>query len=204
MNNILYCMTSMQRKRSEQEFLLVGGDNSVEIFDVAPGHLVFLRSILDVKQWGIGSMKTIGSDLYLLNGEDDKIVKYRFSDRDEKFYQIYETENQFSWPLPNCFEVYEDDFYNQFIVGIQNGEGFKNILVERVLPNQITNDYAIFKEIHKKTICNIVYNTRRNFFVSAGRDLSIQIWRLVSQRMYTRTGTDLGWLFGGNSYTFVC
>ena len=188
MNSILYCMTVMKKNNSGEELLLVGGDNSVEIFEVRPGKLRFMWSILDVKQWGIGSIKAIGSDLYLLNGESDKISKYRVNSKNGQFYHIYDTENQFSWPLPNCFEIYEDQFENQFIVGIQNGEGFKNILVERVLPNQITNDYAIFKDIHKKTICNIVYNKRENFFVSGGRDLSIQIWSFVSQRMYTRTG----------------
>lgn len=195
MNSILYCMTVMKKSSSSEEHLLVGGDNSVEIFEVRPGNLRFMWSILDVKQWGIGSMKAIGSDLYLLNGESDKIAKYRANPKNGQFYHIYDTENQFSWPLPNCFEIYEDQFENQFIVGIQNGEGFKNILVERVLPNQITNDYAIFKDIHKKTICNIVYNKRENFFVSGGRDLSIQIWSLVSQRMYTRTGKALDYFF---------
>lgn len=133
-------------------------------------------------------MISVRNNVYLINGDSDKICKYHLSDSDYSFDLMYETEQKFSWPLLNCFVVYKDQFGTEFIIGIHNEDNFKNILVEMVLPKKTTKQFKIFKELHNKTICNIVYNKKRKIFASGGRDMSVYLWSLNSESVYPKKG----------------
>jgi WD40 repeat protein len=146
--------------------------------------------LIQENEWGIGSMLGVKNTVYLINGDTDKICKYRLNN-DYSFSLVYQTKENFSWPLLNCFVVFKDAFGTEFIIGIHNGDNFKNILVEMVLPKKTTSQFKILKGLHEKTICNVVYNKKRNIFASGGRDMRIHLWSLNTDSVYPRQGKEI-------------
>jgi WD40 repeat protein len=133
-------------------------------------------------------MLTVKNSVYLINGDTDKICKYRLNAKDYSLKFVYQTQENFSWPLLNCFVVYKDSFGTEFIIGIHNQDNFKNILVEMVLPKKTTQQFKILKGLHEKTICNVVFNKKRQIFASGGRDMRVHLWSLNTDSVYPRQG----------------
>jgi hypothetical protein len=127
--------------------------------------------------------------LYIINGDTDKICKYHINNKDLSLSLLYQTDENFSWPLLNCFVVYKDPYGTEFIIGIHNQDNFKNILIEMVLPKKSTKQSRVLKGLHEKTICNVVYNKKRNIFASGGRDMRVHLWSLNTDSVYPRQGT---------------
>ena len=170
-------MTALKKTSTRKSsVLLAGGNTGVELYIIQEQNLQFVKSVIQNTEWGVGSMISKRNNVYLINGDTDKIYKYHLGDMDLKFELLYETEQKFSWPLLNCFVVYKDSFATEFIIGIHNENNFKNILVEMVLPKKTTRQFKVFEGLHDKTICNVVYNKKRNIFASGGRDNCIHLW----------------------------
>lgn len=186
-------MSKLSQSAHRNEKLIIGGNSVVEVYNVFPGRLEFVKTILSGFEWGIGSMLVLNNkDLFLMNGDNDKICKYRFfNEKTEDVELLFESTQKFSWPLLKCFCVYNDNFGSCFLVGIFNEDNFKHILIEKVFDKRVTGDFQVFKKIHKKTISNIIYNPIFNYFVSGGRDCSIQFWKIHSDRVYGHKSNGL-------------
>lgn len=188
-NEILFCLSYL-RKNSirKKSILLAGGNKGVEMYSIQKGHLEFMKIVLDENEWGIGSMVSFKNSVYLVNGDTDKICKYHFNNKTYSLKLLYETEKKFSWPLLNCFVIYKDLFGTEFIIGIHNEDNFKNILVEMVNSKSSTSQFKVFEGLHEKTICNVVHNHKRKLFASGGRDMSVHLWTLNSEKVYPKKG----------------
>ena len=186
-------MSLLRKTNTRNEKLILAGNSAIEVYDVFSSKLIFKQTIVDKMEWGIGSMLIHNNrDLFVMNGDSDKICKYRFkNDNDLEIQLLFESTQKFSWPLLRCFCVYNDKYGNSFLVGILNADNFKHILIEKIYDNHVTGDFKIFKDIHKKTISNIIYNPLFDYFISGGRDCSLQIWKLKSEKVYGYKGMQI-------------